>query len=49
MRILGEERWNVAELRTLLGIVSSDQFRKRELQNDDLTQAPAGLKQASLK
>ena len=24
VRILGEERWNVAELRTLLGIVSSD-------------------------
>src|SRR5215510_7864924 len=24
LRILGEERWNVAELRTLLGIVSSD-------------------------
>jgi iron complex transport system ATP-binding protein len=24
IRILGEERWNVAELRTLLGIVSSD-------------------------
>ena len=24
MRILGEERWNVAELRSLLGIVSSD-------------------------
>ncbi len=33
----------------VLGIVSSDQFRKRELQNDGLTQAPAGLKQASLK
>ena len=24
VRILGEERWNVAELRTLMGIVSSD-------------------------
>src|SRR5262245_3057110 len=24
VRILGEQRWNVAELRTLLGIVSSD-------------------------
>ena len=24
VRILGEERWNVAELRTLLGVVSSD-------------------------
>ena len=33
----------------VLGIVSSDQFRKREPANDGLTQAPAGPKQASLK